>query len=362
MSDIHSSLRDTQKSITLISNAISKTDPDLIVLNGDQVAVKLPGGHFERSVNKFLEVIDSSNVPFALTFGNHDPEISYPISQQLSYYQKYPRCLAISGPEEITGIGNYNLLIKDSKQEHNIFNLWFVDSGPDSSSFFTAPDQVSWYTSKSRELNSQNNGRPLPSLWFQHRPIPEVYQTMLINSDFPHTTTAISKGNYFGSFLSLNPELKYDPTGLFFEGPDVAFGSEYENGLYEAWLNNGDVIAAFFGHNHGDSFFGYTKDGIGIGFDSSAGFVGSYEFPGMDRGCRVIDIDERDTNHIDTRMLYYGEIVEDAEIGFLTKVGTYGGFNSALAFLRKCLFPSCLQKKLGNKLMVFLKTKFGPSN
>ena len=53
-------------------------------------------------------------IPFAAVFGNHDDEGGVSKETQLTIYQSYPGCLMSAGPDDITGCGNYNLLVWSS--------------------------------------------------------------------------------------------------------------------------------------------------------------------------------------------------------------------------------------------------------
>ena len=64
---------------------------------------------------------------FAVVFGNHDDEGGVSKETQMEYYQSYPGCLASAG--NVTGVGNYNLLVYGSDGKTPVVNLWFFDSG-----------------------------------------------------------------------------------------------------------------------------------------------------------------------------------------------------------------------------------------
>ena len=359
ISDLHAKDEVDIKSISLINAAIHHTKPHLIVLLGDQLGyLKNENNEIQNSISHFMKPITDNNIPFAVVFGNHDPDVGMSLEDQMKIYQSYPNCLAQSGPSNVSGCGNYNILIKDSKNEKNIFNVWFADSGKDPNEFIR-PDQVEWYDKTYHEILSNNNNIPIKSLWFQHRAVEEIY-SLLVKTDFPINTTSISKGFEYGSFVSLNPELEFDPTGILLEGPDVIADESKKSALYQKWVENGDVLGACFGHNHGDSFLGYTKDNIALGFDSSAGWLVTYSFPGFDRGVRIFEIDENDTSKFTTHMLYYGQVVNEAKKDFLTKLLTYGHLQTSFAFLIKTLIPRPLQKYLGKKIIEKLKHLFCP--
>lgn len=389
LSDIHAQVQKDEKSISFIQHVLHQIRPNLIVLLGDQLqSLKNTGNTIETAISNFMVPITESQIPFAVIFGNHDPEIGMKLEDQMKIYQSYPTCLGrciptIENENEaifefekekiaISGCGNYNLLIKDSKNEKFIFNLWFADSGH-SDETFIQPNQVEWYDNTYHkiinEVNAYNNkispnqtnSNQIHSLWFQHRAVEEIYDLM-IKSDFPVNTTSATKGYQFGHFVTLKPGIRSDPNGMLLEGPDIIEREENRSRLYERWVQNGDVLGACFGHNHGDSFYAFSEDNIGLGFDSSAGWIHTYAFPGLDKGGRIFDLDENDLTSFTTRMVYYHQVVPNTKIDFLTRVITYGHFNAAISYFVKTIIPRPLQIVLGRRIMKELKKHFCPKH
>lgn len=398
LSDIHGRTDFDAESSEFIHDVISETKPNLVVLLGDQISyVKNQGDNVKTAINNVVDTISQTGVPFAVVFGNHDIDCM-PQEQQMKIYQSYPTCLgrpsiALTGtrnfdnfnPNEdtifdyekenvnCTGCGNYNLLIKDSKNEKFIFNLWFLDSGHVDSEF-VKPDQVQWYDTEYQKIVSEvtrynekikpsNSPTPqkLHSLWFMHRSVDEVYN-FFNTSQFPINTLAVAKGYRFGYYLSLSddPQFRYDPTGVFLEGPELPWYQENVSDLYRHWVNNGDVLGACFGHDHGNSFYGFTADNIGLGFDSAAGFLHAYPFPGVERGARIFDINENDTSLFSTQMVYASQVMKGRKPNILERMMTHGHFNSAIKFAKTALMPRPLQKVVGKKIQTFLIKKFCP--
>lgn len=61
------------------------------------------------------------------------------------------------------------------------------------------------------------------------------------------------------------------------------------SGQFDSWVKQGDVIGAYFGHDHINCFNG-TVEGIDLGYTPGAGF--NVYGPGLDRGVRVFEINE----------------------------------------------------------------------
>lgn len=415
-SDIHAKTDNDVESTEFIKRVIEMYRPNLIVLLGDQISyVKNEGDNVKNALKNVIEPISQTNIPFAFVFGNHDIDCMK-LEDQMKIYQSYAGCLGRpnitlenqqtnidnicedSNEKDVifeyeqesvscSGCGNYNLLIKDSKKEKFVFNLWFLDSG-NVDSIFVKPDQVEWYDKEYqkilREVNiynkriddEKNNNndndnecemKQLHSLWFMHRSVDEIYN-FFNTSDFPINTTAVAKGYRFGSYLSLKKKkddksnIRYDETGLFLEGPELPEYSNNVSDLYSHWVNNGDVLGACFGHDHGNSFYGFTEDNIGLGFDSSAGFLHAYPFPGVERGARIFDLNENNLSKFETFMIYSGRVMPSQKIGFLDRLITFGHFSAAIKFAKTTLVPRPLQKYIGKKVLTYLKKKFCPKH
>lgn len=317
LADIQDTDTPQKATMALMTSAIEKTNPDLIILLGDNTAGSWRGvdkEKTEKAVDAVASVIDEAGIPFALVFGNHDHEgIAEDESDEaveaakeflLSCFQKYDTCLAIEG-EEMTGVGNYNLLIKDSAGEKNIFNLWLMDSNPyapedEGGGYgYVHEDQTEWYKKTSEELKAQNGGAPLPSLLFQHIIVPEAYDML---AQVEKGTKGAVKGNgaHDGEYFVADSEYIYE--GSVNEGPCPP---NTNHGQFESWLEQGDIIGAFFGHDHVNSFAGEYK-GIKLVAVPAVTFY-SY---GNNHGIRTVTLNENDLTDFDSELIMYDELTD----------------------------------------------------
>ena len=129
-----------------------------------------------------MEPVTSQNIPFAIVYGNHDDEGKVSKQFQMEVYNSMPGCLASEG-EAMTGCGNYNLPIKSSDGAKNVFNLWFIDSGTYDKEKRRICPRCRGSTCLVRKktsdaLKAENGGEPMPSLLFQHIPVPEIYELL----------------------------------------------------------------------------------------------------------------------------------------------------------------------------------------
>lgn len=301
-----------QKETTdIIKYSIEKTKPDLIILLGDNIAGDFDGVTPKRTkaaIRAAADSISEKEIPFALVFGNHDHEgLTHKCGFEekeakefiIEEFMKYPQCLAVKG-EPQSGVGTYNLPILSSDGGKKIaFNLWLMDSGTYDNNGgygFVQPDQTEWYIKTSNALKAQNGGLPVPSFLFQHIPVAETYKLMK-NYPFyvPGSVTGGSK--LFKGFYKGYKNRQ----GKFRETPCC---SNTPNNQFETWKQQGDIICAFFGHDHTNDYLGRV-DGIDLCAVPAAGYY-SY---GWNHGARSVTIYENSPRDYDTEILSEFEIL-----------------------------------------------------
>ena len=294
-----------------MNNAIDQTKPDFIALTGDNIAGWWKGVTPEETkaaVDIVGKAINDRKIPFALVFGNHDHEglcdeqngmtEEQAKKQLMAWFQAYEYCMAVDG-EEMTGVGNYNLPILNTAGNKTVFNLWFMDSNPytDESEGggygYVHTDQIDWYERTSNALKAENDGKPVPSLLFQHIVVPEVYDMF----------TEVSKGtkgavrgnaNHTSQYYVTNPD--YIDAGHLNEGPCPA--NTANDGQLDSWVKQGDILGAIFGHDHVNDYAG-TYKGIRL---LAAPAVTFYSY-GNYRGVRTIDLDESNLSTFQTQVI-----------------------------------------------------------
>ena len=301
-----------KETIEVIEKALDASKPDLVIFLGDNSAGWWRGVDREKTtaaIRKVIEPVDSRGVPFAIVFGNHDHEGLTDENNkmteeeakefQLAVYREYPTCLAIEG-EEMTGCCNYNLLIKDKSGKNDVFNLWLMDSNPyaaEGGYGYVQPDQTAWYIKTSNELRKANGNKPLPSLLFQHICVPEVYE--LADESISYKAGYVKGGSaLFPNYYKASDKVI---EGAFNEGPCPA---DIAHNQFETWKQQGDIIGAFFGHDHVNDFLGEV-DGIWLCAVPAAGYY-SY---GNNHGVRTITLHEDDLTRFDTELMYADELL-----------------------------------------------------
>lgn len=176
--------------LKLLEAAAEAERPDLVVYTGDQikgygVTYRGKGKALENAVAKtigrLLEPVTKRNIPFAVTFGNHDRQVG--LSNKIQFeniYKSFPNCIGEQA-EVIDGGGTYNIPIKASDgSDRDVFNLYLFDSGTDRKTGGYEPFDtqiIEWYKNKREELKAKN-GDYVPSIVFQHIPLPEYYNVL----------------------------------------------------------------------------------------------------------------------------------------------------------------------------------------
>ncbi len=284
-----------------IHAAIAEAKPDLIIMTGDNIS----GYALEtkeaarRAIKNFMDLLDPYGIPVAAVFGNHDDDRTpYTKAEQLAQYGAYGCFIGKPGftAEKTVGgrhtvhTGNYNIPVYDSADSNRIvYNLWCFDSGSDhadpavDSYGYVFPEQVEWYVKECEALKAANGGRIVPSMVFQHISPPHIVKAL--KEVPPGTPGAVG---FAGSFYVL-PDGTDRVVNWLHEAPcppntDLPEGWVQMN----AMLEQGDVRAIFFGHDHINCF---VLNYGGIDLVCSPG-CGAHSYNDENMGFRVITLDK----------------------------------------------------------------------
>lgn len=308
--DLHESYRQsddpkankqTSDVVKCMNKALDELKPDLVVFLGD-IGNADTEDKLRSVISRVTYPVTSRDIPFALVFGNHDRECEIPLERQLEIYtQECEKFYTFDAVPELTGCGNCNVLVKDSKGKKNILNLWFIDSNNlcDNRALsyydWVHEDQIEWYKNTAAEIKEKNGGKTVPALWFMHIPVPEEYE--LLREAKVYEIPDSVPGH--GTRSKCNYVLKDDVEGYLGEGPCC---SEVNSGVFKAWKETGDVVGAFFGHDHMNDFAGYY-DGILLAQNKLAGFRPYTD--GGRSGVRLVTLDENNVEDIQSKMYYF---------------------------------------------------------
>lgn len=295
-----------KKTLAFINAALDAEQPDLVVFVGDQLSDVYPLANKEDyavAIDTMVQPLVERGIPFLMTLGNHDHDRASKLAENemVKLYTAYDNCYAtLNGPDPFT----YNVLVRSSDGAKDALNIYMIDSNNKAESGGYAgvyANQVEWYNTKSAELKAANGGIPMPSLNFQHVPVKEIYG--LFKECDSNTKDAIYSRRD-GKWYVID-ETK--AAGVLGEAP---CSEDFDNitGQYQAWLANGDIIGAWFAHDHVNNFAGVTDDGIRMGYNGGTGFR-SYG-NGGDRSVRVYELNENDIANYTTRLVTYNDVIE----------------------------------------------------
>lgn len=310
IADIQENATVNPDTLKLISLAVEREKPDLVVLTGDQIQgydSSYRGDAKQKvkgAIDTFIKALDGT--PFCLTFGNHDDDCKVSKLEQKQFYEQSGNCIFGEIRDEKDDIGTHFIKIKDSKNEKDIFGLYLIDTWKkDNNASAYAPvkkEQVQWYKDK-RDENKTEDGKYLDSLVFQHIPFPEFYDVLDKVSPLKKGAVEAFRSRK-NTFWALDSET-VSKGGFMGESPAVP---EINNGEFEAVSEKGDVLGVFVGHDHINSFVKPLM-GVDLGYTQGAGF-NTYG-PGNKRGVRVFVLDEEDVRNYETYTVTMGELCSD---------------------------------------------------
>ena len=329
-----------KKTEKFIKAALEQEKPDLVVVPGDIANDIFIGANAKKITTCMYNLgnlLNEAKVPFAITFGNHDHDRSdkLPIADMMKVFEQFEYCINNEGCDP----GTYNIPIWNSAHTSYALNIYMMDSnnksGVVSGYEGVRADQVEWYKQKSDELKAANGGKVVPSLVFQHVPVKEIYQF------FEKTDATQSNVSIF----STNDNSWYKPIDKYFiDDESVRFVgeapcSEYfesTGGQYDAWLEKGDIIGAFFAHDHVNSFVGKTDEGIILGYNGGTGFKA---YGNADkRTVRIFEIDENNVENYTTRPVFYCDVTGEHFSYYISDIMSTAIFGDILRFFCRLFF------------------------
>lgn len=316
--------------LKLLNSALDKAKPSLAVLTGDQIqgyskAMKRGDAYIivKDIIESITKPLTSRNIPFTVTYGNHDKQSGVENDKQADIYESQKGCI-LGEVQHRFDKGTFSLQIYDSKGEKALFNLYIIDSnGMDRNGYEPVSyEQIEWYRNERERIKSKF-GEYLPSFVFQHIPIPEVFCGL--KKVKRGTKGAIPAfRSHAGQYYKL-PDYCSDDD-FFREAPAP---SDINNGEFDAFLEKGEVKGVFFGHDHMNSFVVSYK-GVDIGYSQGAGF--NVYGPGGDRGVRVFELSEDNLNSYRTYTLTYKELTDGV---FTRKAFEFFWANAPMALLKR---------------------------
>ena len=273
LTDLQEGIHPKKDTLRLIYALLDASDPDLVILTGDQLKGYSPWfrilgeASVRKTINTLVSPMENLGIPYAVTFGNHDIQCGLSNEDQAALYRQYPHGIC---PDDAPCAGTFLLPVQSSDGREKL-RLYLLDSGnlTDHGSYAPPSDTVlDWL--RSTLFDQQGKASVIPSMVFQHIPLPE--------------------------YRKCRDVVIHEPIC----SPDQ------DTGEFELLRLNGNVMAVFCGHDHKNDFLGKI-DGIGLGYTPSSGFA-CYG-PGVNRGGRVITLHESQPMTYETEVLRYCNLV-----------------------------------------------------
>lgn len=284
-----------------IEAVLNNYQVDLVVLLGDQLEGSSPVlriGDDEKNVEQALDYvlspIRSAGVPFAFVLGNHDYDAPMPPARQIAIYRSYINCVT----PDIEAGEAYCLPVYPQAGEQAAMQLYFFDSGPDTATGYGAVSagQVDWYRENSGALYTEGVNQTTPAVAFMHVPVAEIYELF---DEIPAGAEGALVRDGRGYSLKNERIL----TG---EAGEAPCPSNENYGLFDAFVERGDVFLAMSGHDHVNSFIGSVE-----GVDVGAAPGSSYTSYGDDavRGVRLLRFYEDNIKSYNTLHVRYADFI-----------------------------------------------------
>lgn len=166
------------RTLELVLDVLDEELPDLVIYTGDQIfGSRAPD--VETAILKAVGPAISRGIPWAAVFGNHDSEETTSREEQMEIMSALPYSLAQSGPENVTGVGNYVLTLPINGNA--ALTMYMLDSHSDikvkgrRQYDWIREDQLEWLKSEYRAIQPKQQAYahiPL-SMAFFHIPLPE---------------------------------------------------------------------------------------------------------------------------------------------------------------------------------------------
>ncbi len=304
ISDLQDTKNTSVDTLNFVDDAIAKVKPDFIIITGDQLDVVGLWGkgekaerNVETAIRRLFSAIEKHNIPYVLTFGNHDRETGVPNEKQAEIYATLKNCICFDDINDgRPDVGTFNVPVLSTDGKRIPLNFFVMDTHSKTKGVGfegVNDEQLDWYRNVGEKLKAENGGQFVPSMVFQHIPVSNI---MELFKEVPKGTKGAEcdfvKGNK--KYWVLDEE-KLFHNYTYGETPSMTLGTKQ----FDAMKAQGDVFAMYFGHDHYNSFAGKV-DGIDLGYCPGMGYN---SYGTKHRAFRVFEFDENDVKNYKTYSL-----------------------------------------------------------
>lgn len=306
ISDLQDTKNTSVDTLRFVDDAIAEVKPDLIIITGDQLDVVGLWGKGEKAeknvavaIRRLFSAIEKHNVPYVLTFGNHDRETGVSNEFQAKVYASLENCICFDDVNDgRPDVGTFNVPVKSTDGNSIPLNFFVMDTHSKTKGVGfegVNDEQLDWYRKTGEQLKAENGGEVVPSMVFQHIPVSNI---MELFEEVPKGT----KGSECDFVKDNKRYWILDEDKLFHnytygETPSMTLGTKQ----FDAMKAQGDVFAMYFGHDHYNSFAGKV-DGIDLGYCPGMGYN---SYGSKYRAFRVFEFDENNVKNYKTYSLNY---------------------------------------------------------
>lgn len=247
--------------LSMIDDLVKRTDPDLILTDGDNTYMPLQA----VMAGVLVRRLDRYGIPWDVTLGNHDAQFLADRNWHANLYASGTHSLFQAGPSNIHGVGNHALRVTDPAG-NTLVALVLMDSNAqrlyaDGMAYDAIyPDQIRWYEWLMAGL--ARDGRRTPSLLFFHIPLPE-YQKL---SD-EWAAGRLPADSFIG------------------ENRETVCAAPVNSGLFAAVKASGSTTHIFTGHDH-INCLSATYEGVRLTYGLKTG-ADSYSDPDLQGGTLI---------------------------------------------------------------------------
>lgn len=279
------------RTVDNVTQQVSKTSPDLIVVSGDLV-----NSEVENSWEIFEAVVaflDSFEIPVAITYGNHDSEGPWLRGRIESDVEKYggfdqaAKHFEVDDPGWAAMIRRYNTLPNYSRKDLNAYIDEHMENHVIKKGLEIVDEREMYYVDLTEEVRVMvvDGGDYDEYIGFYASLLEEQIPWIVENAKDESRVTHL--------FLHI-PLPEHDVAkhlGLATGHQDEGVCSpEYNIGAFAQFVLKTNIVAVYVGHDHENDFVAPYQ-----GINLTYGRVGGYHTYGdMVRGARVIEIDGTD--------------------------------------------------------------------
>lgn len=275
-----------------LETLVEKCNPDFVLINGDMNSYNdIPSDAWDL----FISPLTERQIYWSTVNGNHDPFLY----KHYLTFKSNAYCLNSTVPAtdknyEPSRPMNYVLPVFSNDAEKTVFAIYGLDSGTKQNGEYqgVTQKQINWYKSQSDKLKQKNGGKPVTAVICMHIPVPQILETY-----------------YSGEteIYGIANEINFNSNGYrCLNGKKISKINIHTSktvpytDIFETALNQGDVKAMFFGHNHRNNFIGSYK-GVLLGFVGKLS-SGCYSDT-LCRGGRVLRFNQNEPENFTTEWI-----------------------------------------------------------